>query len=167
MLFAVTAIIKNFANFYFVDRKEVIVIITIWQVVCALKNLLEVVHSKKLIDDEQFSRTTTFCSFLNNFMTGSILITCAINEEVREGFARSAVGNIAFLLTRIAPSTAQVLLLAVPVASGDWKETIQANGYLASRTNFFQLLELVLLVWLSCLLLYWRLTMVYEFPLEP
>jgi hypothetical protein len=164
MLFAVTAVIKNFANFYFVDRKEVIVIITIWQVVCALKNPVEVVHSKKLIDDEQFSRTTTFCSFLNNFMTVSILITCAINEEIREGFARSAVGNIAFLLTRIAPSTAKVLLLPVPVASGDWKET---SGYLSTGNNCFILLELVLLVWLACLLLYWRLTMVHEFPLEP
>jgi hypothetical protein len=169
MLFAMTAMIKNMANYYFVDRKEVIVIITFWQVVSTLRNPLEVAHWKKLMDDEQFSRITTFCSFLNNFMTVSILIACLSNEEVREGFARSAVGHIAFLLTRIAPTTAKVLLLAAPVANGDLKETIPTtNGLrLSNGKTFFLLLELALHVWLSCLFLYWRLTMIHEFPLEP
>eukprot|EP01031_Cornospumella_fuschlensis_P030026 gene30026-36264_t len=100
---ALKAIIHHISSFFFVDCKEVIVITTVWRAVSMTGHTAQALHLKKFISADQLYKFNWALTHARNAVLLYIVIVFATDSTTREGFARSAVGHVGYMIVRAGP----------------------------------------------------------------
>lgn len=107
--------LHHVASFLFIQHPLEILITTAWRTISMSGHSLLVLRNSPHFTEEQLTKLNWNLSHIRNIFVFILLIICSFHSEIREAFARSAVGHISYMAVRFGP-VFQLGSIYVPVS---------------------------------------------------